>query len=153
MLNVKFIHDNKIPHLCLHTLITKLIARAVLQKIIKLINCLRRPGDACASYYHHSVCSKYRFRQPTHAAMVFLRGAGVSRAPAHRATLTHPGQGMAKTQCMSLINYLRKPRAKHSKSVATLSTAQDYSAGEKALYFTASSLLLAPSVFWCPEHS
>lgn len=50
VLNVKIIHDNKISRLCLHTSITKLIARAVLQKIIKLINCLKILNDPCSSY-------------------------------------------------------------------------------------------------------
>lgn len=55
MLNVKFIHDNKISHLCLHTSITKLIARAVLQKIIKLIDCLKILNDPCSPHNHNCV--------------------------------------------------------------------------------------------------
>lgn len=55
MLNVKFIHDNKNSHLCFYTPITKLIARAVLQKIIKLTNRLKILNGPCSSHNRHCV--------------------------------------------------------------------------------------------------
>lgn len=62
VLNVKFIHDNKISHLCLHTQITKLISRVVLQKIIKLTNCLKILNDACPSYnYNRGLNTNFYF--------------------------------------------------------------------------------------------
>lgn len=55
MLNVKFTHDNKNSHLCFYTPITKLIARAVLQKIIKLTNRLKILNGPCSSHNRHCV--------------------------------------------------------------------------------------------------